>query len=123
MKQELSSTLASWRRSAPSRTQRSSGFGRKFDDMPDEPACRRRAPGRGDGCGPLPDEAVQPAGPAAAPRESEVVRLITFAVGDRSERVGSLRAGGVIEELEAGDMLEWLAGSGRGATGATHELA
>ena len=51
------------------------------------------------------------------------MRLITFAVGDRSERVGSLRAGGVIEELEAGDMLEWLAGSGRGATGATHELA
>ncbi len=50
------------------------------------------------------------------------VRLVTFAIGDDGQRVGSLRSGRVIEELEAADMLEWLRGSGRHATGATHRL-
>lgn len=51
------------------------------------------------------------------------MRLITFALDEGFERVGSLRPDGVIDELEAGDMLEWLAGSGQRANGATHELA
>jgi fumarylacetoacetate (FAA) hydrolase len=51
------------------------------------------------------------------------VRLVTFAVGDRSERVGSLRSDWTIEELEAEDMLGWLAGTGRRATGVIHSLA
>jgi len=48
------------------------------------------------------------------------VRLVTFAIGDGRERVGSLRSDGAIEELEARDMLDWLAGTGRRAAGATH---
>lgn len=50
------------------------------------------------------------------------MRLVTFAAGDDSDRVGSLRSDGAIDELEARDMLEWLSGRGRGANGATHRL-
>jgi fumarylacetoacetate (FAA) hydrolase len=48
------------------------------------------------------------------------VRLVTFATGEGRARVGSLRRDGVIDELEAPDMVEWLAGGGRSATGAAH---
>jgi fumarylacetoacetate (FAA) hydrolase len=51
------------------------------------------------------------------------VRLVTFAVGDGPACVGSLRSDGVVEELEAPDMVDWLAGSGRRAAGPTHHLA
>jgi fumarylacetoacetate (FAA) hydrolase len=51
------------------------------------------------------------------------VRLVTFAAGDGLDRVGSLRSDGEIDELEARDILEWLAGSGRRATGAIHRMA
>lgn len=36
--------------------------------------------------------------------------------------VGELLADGTVAELEAPDMISWLAGSGRAATGATHQL-
>jgi fumarylacetoacetate (FAA) hydrolase len=49
------------------------------------------------------------------------VRLVTFVIGDGRARVGSVRPDGVIDGLEAPDMLQWLAGSGRGATGTTHQ--
>jgi fumarylacetoacetate (FAA) hydrolase len=51
------------------------------------------------------------------------VRLVTFAIGDGSERVGVLRLEPVIDELEARDMLEWLAGGGRCPTGTTYDRA
>jgi fumarylacetoacetate (FAA) hydrolase len=51
------------------------------------------------------------------------VRLVTFEVGDGPPRVGLLRSDGVIEQLEAIDMVEWLAGSGRHPTGPTHDPA
>jgi fumarylacetoacetate (FAA) hydrolase len=51
------------------------------------------------------------------------VRLVTFAAADGSERVGSLRPDGAIDELEARDMVEWLVGSGRGDAGRAHHLA
>src|SRR5438067_5325956 len=44
-------------------------------------------------------------------------------MGDGRERVGSLRSDGAIEELEAGDMLDWLAGTGRRAAEPRHRLA
>ena len=49
------------------------------------------------------------------------MKLVTFAIRDRQVRVGSVRPDGVIDELEAVDMLEWLGGDGRRPTGATHE--
>ena len=49
------------------------------------------------------------------------MRLVTFATG-AGERVGELREGGTVVELGAADMIEWLAGSGRSATGTTHRL-
>jgi fumarylacetoacetate (FAA) hydrolase len=48
------------------------------------------------------------------------VRLVTFAIEDGQERVGSVRPDGVIDELEARDMLEWLSGSGGRTTGVAH---
>jgi fumarylacetoacetate (FAA) hydrolase len=51
------------------------------------------------------------------------MRLVTFAVGDGPERVGSLRSDAMIEELEAPDMIAWLAGKGRRAAGPAHHLA
>ena len=51
------------------------------------------------------------------------MRLVTFEVGDGPAAVGSLRPDGMIEQLEAPDMVEWLAGSGRRAAGPTHDLA
>ncbi len=50
------------------------------------------------------------------------MRLVTFVAGGR-ERVGTLRADDVVEELEAPSMIEWLAGRGRQPTGATAPLA
>jgi fumarylacetoacetate (FAA) hydrolase len=47
------------------------------------------------------------------------VKLVTFAVEERPERVGSVRPDGAIDELEARDMREWLGGGGRQTTGAT----
>jgi fumarylacetoacetate (FAA) hydrolase len=48
------------------------------------------------------------------------VRLVTFAVEDGQQRVGSVRSDGLIDELEAPGMMEWLDGGGRRATGAAH---
>jgi fumarylacetoacetate (FAA) hydrolase len=45
------------------------------------------------------------------------VRLVTFGA---DERVGSLRPDGVIDELEAASMIDWLRGAGRAPTGQTH---
>jgi fumarylacetoacetate (FAA) hydrolase len=50
------------------------------------------------------------------------VRLVTFALGDGSQHAGSLHSDDRIEELEARDTLEWLAGNGRRAAGTTHRL-
>jgi fumarylacetoacetate (FAA) hydrolase len=48
------------------------------------------------------------------------VKLVTFSPTAASdERVGSLSADGVIEELEAASVIAWLSGDGRGPTGAT----
>jgi fumarylacetoacetate (FAA) hydrolase len=49
------------------------------------------------------------------------LKLVTFAAGG-AERVGELVEDGTIAELEAADMIEWLAGVGRAATGRTHRL-
>jgi fumarylacetoacetate (FAA) hydrolase len=49
------------------------------------------------------------------------VKLVTFAIGDGQARVGSVRPDGVIDELEAWDMLEWLGGSGTRATGTAYQ--
>jgi fumarylacetoacetate (FAA) hydrolase len=46
------------------------------------------------------------------------VRLVTFLAGVAGERVGELRPDGVIVELEAPTMVDWLHGSGRAAAGA-----
>jgi fumarylacetoacetate (FAA) hydrolase len=50
------------------------------------------------------------------------VRLVTFLAASGGERVGELRPDGSIAELEASTMIEWLAGSGRTATGAEYPL-
>jgi fumarylacetoacetate (FAA) hydrolase len=49
------------------------------------------------------------------------LRLVTFLAG-AGERVGELLADGTIAELEAPDMIAWLSGSGRSATGTTHRI-
>jgi fumarylacetoacetate (FAA) hydrolase len=49
------------------------------------------------------------------------LRLVTFAVG-ADERVGELLEDGTVVELEAADMVDWLAGSGRSRAGTTHQL-
>ena len=50
------------------------------------------------------------------------MKLVTFAVGGAAERVGTLRPDGVIDELEAATMTDWLNGSGRAPTGRSHHL-
>lgn len=49
------------------------------------------------------------------------MKLVTFAADGR-ERVGSLRAEGLIDELQGQSMLDWLAGDGRDPAGATFQL-
>jgi fumarylacetoacetate (FAA) hydrolase len=49
------------------------------------------------------------------------LRLLTFAAG-AGDLVGELLEDGTIAELEASDMIEWLAGSGRTRTSRTHRL-
>ena len=46
------------------------------------------------------------------------MRLVTFVAGVSGERVGALHADGIIEELEAPTMVDWLRGSGRAPAGA-----
>jgi fumarylacetoacetate (FAA) hydrolase len=50
------------------------------------------------------------------------MRLITFLPAAGGERVGELRPDHTIVELEARSMIEWLAGTGRGAAGPEHAL-
>lgn len=50
------------------------------------------------------------------------MRLVTFAAG-AGERVGELLEDGTVSELRAPNMIEWLAGSGRDATGTNHRLS
>ena len=50
------------------------------------------------------------------------MRLVTFVDSQGRERVGELRSGATIVELEAASMIEWLSGNGRCATGREHEF-
>jgi fumarylacetoacetate (FAA) hydrolase len=48
------------------------------------------------------------------------LRLVTFAAGG-ADHVGELHADGSIAELQASDMIEWLAGSGRAESSRTYQ--
>jgi fumarylacetoacetate (FAA) hydrolase len=51
------------------------------------------------------------------------LKLVTFLAASGGERVGELRSDGSIAQLEAASMIDWLAGRGRNATGASYALA
>ena len=78
---------------------------------------QRRAQRRGGRRGSVPDEAVQPARPAATggPARRAAVRLVTFMAASGGARVGELQPDHTVVELAAPTMIDWLAGDGPGA--------
>ena len=49
-------------------------------------------------------------------------KLVTFSSREGDQRVGELRGGGGVVELEAASMLEWLTGRGRAPAGREHPI-